>query len=188
MAEEESTFRGIITFFDKIGIYDVVLPFLLVFTITFAIFEKTKVLGTEEIDGKRYTKKNLNAMTAFVIAFLVVASTKIVSIINKSLANIALILIIIVSFMLLVGMFFKESEDVFLGGKWRTFFMVVLLIGVVLVFLGAGGWIEPWWEWLVKHWDTNWVGSIILIVLIIVMMLFITKDRASPKKAPEKSE
>ena len=43
---EQSVFRGIIEFFEKIGIYDVVLPFLLVFTIVFAILEKTKVFGT----------------------------------------------------------------------------------------------------------------------------------------------
>ena len=67
----ESVFRGVISFFGDIGLYDVVLPFLLVFTIVFAILEKTKVFGVEEIEGKKYTRKNLNAMASFVIAFLV---------------------------------------------------------------------------------------------------------------------
>ena len=70
----ESTFREMIGFLDKIGIYDVVLPFILVFTIVFVILEKTRVLGTETIEGKPYTKKNINAMVAFVIAFFVVGS------------------------------------------------------------------------------------------------------------------
>ena len=39
-----SVFRGALVFLDEIGIYDVVLPFLLVFAVVFAIFEKTKVL------------------------------------------------------------------------------------------------------------------------------------------------
>ena len=64
---EASTLRGVLGFFVDIGIYDVVLPFLLVFTIVFAIFDKTKVLGTEVIDGHKYPKKNLNAIVAFVI-------------------------------------------------------------------------------------------------------------------------
>ena len=42
-----STFREVLLFFEQIGIYDVVLPFLLVFTIVFAILEKTKLFGTE---------------------------------------------------------------------------------------------------------------------------------------------
>ncbi|MFH1408776.1 MAG: hypothetical protein ABIH34_02625 [Nanoarchaeota archaeon] len=182
MAEEESVFRGIITFFDKIGIYDVVLPFLLVFTIVFAILEKTKILGTEEIDGKRYTKKNLNAMTAFVLGFLVVASTKIVSLINESLAIIVLLLLITVSFLLLIGSFYKESEDVFLHGTWRKVFMILMFIGVTLTFLGVGGWLDTGWEWLVDHWDTNWVGAIILLVIIIVLMFYITKEQGGPPK------
>ena len=77
-----SAFREVIEFFQDIGLYDVVLPFLLVFTIVFAILEKTRVFGTEKIEGNEYTKKNLNAVTAFVIAFFVVASSKLVEIIT----------------------------------------------------------------------------------------------------------
>ena len=61
--------RWVINFFGELGIYDVVLPFLLVFTIVFAILEKTKVFGMEEIDGKKYTRKNINAIVAFVVSF-----------------------------------------------------------------------------------------------------------------------
>ena len=60
-------FRGVIVFLEKLGVYDVVLPFLLVFTIVFAILEKTRVLGTDDIDGKPWPKKNLNAVVAFVV-------------------------------------------------------------------------------------------------------------------------
>ena len=83
-----STFRGALEFFQDIGIYDVVLPFLLIFTIVYAIFEKTKVLGTEEISGVKFAKKNLNAMVAFVIAFMVVASSKLVEIITEVSSNV----------------------------------------------------------------------------------------------------
>ena len=59
---EESIFRGVIDFLAKIGVYDIILPFLLVFTIMFAILEKTKVLGVENVGGNETTKKNLNSM------------------------------------------------------------------------------------------------------------------------------
>ena len=80
---EESAFRGMIGFLNKLGVYDVILPFLLVFTIVFAILEKTKILGIDKIDGKELGKKNINAMVAFVIAFLVIASTRLVAVINQ---------------------------------------------------------------------------------------------------------
>jgi len=70
-----SVLGNVIQFFEKIGIYDVVLPFLLTFTIIFAILEKTKVLGT--FGKEKDSKKNLNAMVAFVMGFLVIASEKI---------------------------------------------------------------------------------------------------------------
>jgi hypothetical protein len=173
---EESVFRGVIGFFDKIGIYDVVLPFLLVFTIVFAILEKTKVFGTTEFENKKYTKKNLNAITAFVTAFLVVASTKLVATINQVLANSVLLLLLIVLFLLLVGSFFKEGEDVALDKGWRTFFMTAMFIGIVLIFLQALNWLEPFWDFLTDHWETQWVASLILLIFVVLFIYFITKE------------
>ncbi|MBU0979816.1 MAG: hypothetical protein KJ709_03345 [Nanoarchaeota archaeon] len=185
---EESVFRGVIGFLDQIGVYDVVLPLLLVFTIVFAILEKTKILGTEEIDGKKYTKKNLNAMTAFSISFLVVLSKFLVSLINTAVANITLLLLVSVCFLLLIGSFYKEDEDVFLEGGWRKFFMVLMFIGVVFIFLGSAGWIEPGAKWIADHWDTNWIGSIILVIIVIILMVYITNDRSAPAKSVKKEE
>src|SRR3989344_7866102 len=97
---EATAFRGVITFLDELGVYDVVLPFLLVFTIVFAILEKTRVLGTEKVGDKELTKKNLDAIVAFVIAFLVIASTSLVRIINEVVANVVLVLILVISFLM----------------------------------------------------------------------------------------
>ncbi|RMF55234.1 hypothetical protein D6745_02775 [Candidatus Woesearchaeota archaeon] len=171
-----STFRGVIEFFGDIGIYDVVLPFLLVFTLIYAILEKSKVLGTEEIDGKVYTRRNLNSAVAFVIAFFVVASARIVSIINVALANIVLLLIVSFSFILLIGVFWSGEKEVVLKGGWFTFFMVLSFIGVVLIFLHAIGWLQAVWEWVVYGWSSAVVGSIILLIVIVAFMYFITKE------------
>ena len=44
-------FGGAIEFLQEIGFYDVVLPFLLVFTVFFGVLEKTKIFGTEDKEG-----------------------------------------------------------------------------------------------------------------------------------------
>ncbi len=180
-----SAFRDIIVFFDKIGVYDVVLPFLLVFTIVFAILEKTKVLGTDKVGDMIVTKKNLNSMIAFVIGFLVVASTKLVETINKAMADMVLVLLLIFSFLLLIGTFYSEKEEVILEGKWRIGFMIAVLIGIILIWLNAIGWLSEWWDYLVLHWDSTAVLSIILIVIIIVYMVWVTR---SPKPQGDKHE
>jgi mannitol-specific phosphotransferase system IIBC component len=192
-----SNFRVAIEFFDKIGIYDVVLPFLLVFTIVFAILEKTKVFGTETVEDKEITKKNLNSMAAFVMAFLVVASSKLVETITEVSSQVVVLLLLSVFFLLLVGSFFKQDElPVFLKeGGWRTLFMLIMFVGIVGVFLAAienddgDSWLEWGWEQVTNNFDSTAVASIILIIVIIVFMVYVVKgESSSSKKKEEKKE
>ncbi|MFC1728378.1 hypothetical protein ACFLZ7_02855 [Nanoarchaeota archaeon] len=186
---EETAFRGVIEFFDRIGVYDVVLPFLLIFTIIFAVLEKTKIFGTEKIGKEEYTKKNLNAMISFVISFLVVASSKLVAVINEALANIVLLLLVSISFLLLIGSFFSHKEETYLEkGPWRNSFMVLMTLGVILVFMNALGWLKPFWEYLSSYWSGAAVGSIILVAFILIFMWFITGSSKPAKKEEEKKE
>ncbi|MBR9676257.1 hypothetical protein GOV05_04570 [Candidatus Woesearchaeota archaeon] len=185
-----STFRGIIEFFDSLGIYDVILPFLLIFTIVFAILEKTKVLGLEEVGEEKVTRKNLNSMVAFVMAFLVVASAELVRIVNETMANMVILLLLSLSFMLLVGSFHSGDKEFFLEGTYKNIFMVVMLLGIAGVFLHAiqyNG--EPFivyaYDWLADKWDTNAVGSIILILITVGLMMYVTKDQ-KPRKTESK--
>lgn len=186
---EQSAFRGVIEFLDKIGIYDVVLPFLLVFTIVFAILEKTRIFGVEKVGKEEYTKKNLNAMVSFVISFLVVASSKLVAVINQALANVVLLLLVSVAFLLLIGSFFSYKEETFLEkGPWRTSFMILMTIGVALIFMNAFGWLEPFWNYIIRYWDSAMVGSIILLIIILVFMWYVTSGGKKPEKKEEKKE
>ncbi len=181
---EETVFRGVITFLDKIGVYDVILPFLLIFTIMFAILEKTKVLGMEKIEGREITKKNLNAMVAFVISFFVIASAKLVSVINETLSHVVLLLILVVSFMLLVGVFFGSKEftlESYPG--WMKFFMVLIFIGIVVIFLNALDWLQ-YIAYLFTNWNAEWAATIILLIIVIGFIWFITKEPKA-KKASE---
>ena len=133
-----SNFRESLIFFEQLGIYDVVLPLLLVFTIVFAILEKTRVLGYDSIGDKKYSKKNLNSMVAFVTAVLIVGSSKLVGIINEAVSNTVLLLMMSVLFLLLVGSFMKQTDEgVFLEKGWRNLFMVIMFIGIIIIFLNA---------------------------------------------------
>ncbi|MBN1544966.1 hypothetical protein JW898_05915 [Candidatus Woesearchaeota archaeon] len=181
-----STFRGVLEFFVRLGIYDVVLPFLLVFTIVFAIMEKSKVFGTEKTSHGEFTRKNLNAMVAFVVAFLVVASSRLVAVINETMANMVLLLIMSVCFLILIGSFMKETrEGVFLQGGWATFFMIIMFVGIVLIFTNALGWLEPAWNWLLQHYDSTVVASILLVAAMVGFVYWIIKE---PKREETKSE
>ena len=103
----ETALGAVIDFLKDFGFFDVILPFLLVFTILFGILEKTKIFGVEKIGDKTYPKKNLNAMVAFVIAFFVVAAKNVVQVLQVSLPNVTLVLIIVIWFVFEIG--FRKS-------------------------------------------------------------------------------
>lgn len=188
---EVSTMRGVIEFFDKIGIYDVVLPFLLVFTIVFAILEKTKVLGMEQVGDKKVTRKNLNSMAAFVMSFLVVASSQLVEIITQVSSQMVVLLMMSVLFLVLVGSFYKEGE-VSLEGGWQKLFMVIMFIGIVLIFLQAiktedgDSWLEYAFDYMAGNWSSTGVASILLILFVAAIMYWMTKGEE--KKEAKKEE
>jgi len=179
---EVSTFRGTLMFFDKLGVYDVILPFLLIFTIMFAILEKTRVLGTETVEGVKETKKNLNSMVAFVIAFLTIASSKLVAVINQTAAHIVILLLISVFFLLLIGSFMKESDSpVYLEKPWSTIFMIIMFVGVLVIFLNAlktddgRTWLMLGFDFLADFNNSTLVSSIVLLVVVVGFMMFIMK-------------
>src|SRR3989338_1954745 len=176
-------FREILEFFDNVGVFDVVLPFLLLFTIVFALLERTKVFGVEEIEGKKYTKKNLNSVAEFVIAFLVIASSRLVEIIAKVSSNFVVLLFLVVLFLLLVGSFFQEKpEGVFLEGGWKTTFMLIVFIVLIFIFLDALGLLEGTFSFLSGTNRGETVGSVLLLILVVLFVAYVTQDRKVDKR------
>jgi hypothetical protein len=144
------------------GFFDVMLPFLLVFTIVFGILERTAIFGTEMIQGKEYSKKNINAMLSFTIAFFVVTAKEIVVAIQEALPMVSLMLIAVISFLLLVGSFVTNQEfkflDLFKG--WTQPLAGLFFVSLVLIFFQSFGWLEPIWDWM------NGFGSETFIIII----------------------
>ena len=183
-----SVLGNVIQFLDRIGIYEVVLPFLLTFTIVFAILEKTKVLGTE---GKeKEPRKNINALVAFVIGFLVIASAQLVQILTQVSSQIVILLLLIVFFLTMVGTFYKpttQGENV--PERWQQFFLFFMFIGILLIFLAAiknergESWLEMGLDYLADYWGSTAVASIILIIVIIAIIAWVTSKPKEEKGA-----
>lgn len=169
-----STLQNAIEFFRAFGLFDVVLPFLLIFTIIFAILEKTRILGHEG-DEKQTPKKNLNAMVAFVVALLVVATNKVVSAINASLPNVVLLIVVFLSFLLMLGIFWQDGEFDFkkMHGTWYSIFTVLLFIGLIIIFMDAikldNG--QSWLDYLINFAGNGGSGSVFGSVVFLVIML-----------------
>jgi hypothetical protein len=57
-----------------------------------------------------------------------------------------------------------------------------MFIGILLIFANALGWLQGLYYYLQNHWDSNAVTSIVLVIVVILFMMYITKDRSKPKK------
>ncbi|MFP4567428.1 MAG: hypothetical protein ACLFN8_00635 [Candidatus Woesearchaeota archaeon] len=180
-------------FLMELGVFEVILPFLLVFTMVFAFLEKTKVYGTETYmgsDGKtkhEVTRKNLNSMTAFVIAFFVVASAQLVSLISEVTSNVVLLIVLVFSFTLTIGAFHKqEKEGFFLNKTWSMIFQVIVFVGIAIIFLNALGWLDIMYDYLANNWSGEIVATVMMLAVFIGFIWYIVRDPSQPKTEKKK--
>ena len=181
-----STLQNALTFFRDFGLFDVVLPFLLVFAIVFALLEKTRILGEDKIkDNVVIPKRSLNSTVAFVVAMLVVATNKVVTAINIALPNVVLVVVVLVSFLMLVGMFYKEGTFDFAEQHktWTMGFMITILVGIILIFAdsvsyqGSQSWLGYVWEYVVNNYSGTVVGSIVMLIIMISAISYSTSAK-----------
>ena len=158
-----------IEFLKDFGFFDVVLPFLLVFTIVFGVLEKTKLFGTTD----KKPKQNINAMIAFVIALFFVAATNLVEATAQFLPQVVVLLITLMSFMMLVGFFYADQEFSFEKHTfWKVFLTIIFFIGIVL--LAWHAYSPETFEGLGGFWESTTGVTIIFLVIIVGTILFVT--------------
>lgn len=160
-----STFENFFISLEQFGFVDVLLPFLLVFTIIFAILDKTKIMG----EGKR----NMNVSIALIFALIVViphvtgnfpAGYDPVQIINAALPSVSLVVVAVISLMILIGVF--AHDRIMLGltaPGWVGLFSIVAL---VFIFGSAAG----WWQTGVLNWLDSIFGSDVLAIVIMLLV------------------
>lgn len=175
-------FQTIVQDLENAGIFDVVLPFLLVFTLVFGFLEKIKLFGSDK-DGQPRT--NINAVFSLVVAGFILTQEEIIEKINSFLPRVSLILLVFVMLLLLIGTFIGERQHQWTGRIFGIA-VIVCLIAVFWAFTSTdqnfleGGDIRDWW-------DDNWIGFCTLAGVIIVMVLVIAGGRRESGQRPELS-
>ncbi|MFH1308060.1 MAG: hypothetical protein ABIH72_04365 [archaeon] len=158
------------TFLSNAIFTQVVLPFLLVFTLVFAVLQKTKLLG----EGK----KRIDALIALVIGILLVAFAYPTGIIVKLMPFMAVVLVILFVFMLLFGFVYSGKDGFSMpnGVKIALGILVAIaLIVAVLNFTQCSG--QTCWEkvtgFITGDADNDLLASGLFIVAIIIAMALV---------------
>ena len=174
-------FDDFIRLLDGWGVADVLLPFLLVFTIVFAVLQKTEILGK--------AKKNYNVMVALVMGLAVVfphvlgtypPTSDPVTIINNALPSVSVVLVAIVALLLLIGIMGGEVR--WLGTSISGWIAIISLIIIIWIFARAKGWegtTLPRWLWWLDNPDVQ--AFTIIILVFGVLIWYITKDEETKK-------
>ena len=183
-----STLGNAIAFLQDFGLFDVILPFLLVFTLVFAVLEKTKIFGMED----NHSRKNLNAMVAFSIAFFVTASVNIVTAFQVALPWVSLVLVILVSFLLLSGVMFEESStkniwSVFDPAKPFVKWMIGIVgVVVLIIFANAFDVLNYIYGFFQGGSNSTLVTSLIFLLLLVAAMWYSIGSKEPTTTTPER--
>ena len=157
------------------SLYKIILPFALIFAIIFALLQMTGVLGK---------KKNIDAIVAIVLAFLVINNTNIVGTISRFLPNVALAILVFLMIILVIGVFLGEKAT-----EWSNFFKgLVAVVSIIVVlwifgesFLGRFGLPR-----IFGGLSSNTKGIIVFLIILIVIVLLVTREGGEKKKLTER--
>lgn len=184
-------FRNMIYSLEQVGVLDVIMPFILIFTIVYAVLQKTKIMGKDS-DGK--PRKNFNVVIALVMALAVVIphvtgrnlyGISVVDIINNALPNVALVAVIIVMVLLTIGVFGKEFD---IGEGFGGVFVILAFLVIGFIFAASAGWFRygslP--RWLYFIYDSQFQALVVTLLVFGIVIYFITKED-KPKGAKDKN-
>lgn len=177
-------FGSVFSYLDSFGITDIIIPFILIFTILFAVLQKISIFGKD-------TSKKYNVVIALGIALLsIIPHTTgryqqfdIVQVINSSLPQIGLILIGLVLLMVLVGL---------IGGKEQSGTSSVILglagiLAVVLLLLvfwrALYPYSSPSWLWFFD--DPSFQALLVILLVFGLIVWFVTKEPSKDNKGME---
>jgi len=174
-------FREIIGNLYNIGFYDVILPFILVYVIIFAILEKSKIFSNSDGSDKNQVK-NVNSIIAFVFGLFVVASIQTVKYLQSFIMYAVIVIIFILVVLILLGFIFGDDyKNLFRNadGKvsgWVSWGIgiVVFLVALFLLFKVLGVW-NAVFSWFDSTSISSNFGTYFILLLIGVVLYIVSK-------------
>lgn len=180
-----ANFADLMHYLNDIGVASVLLPFILVFTLVWAVLLKTQILGSTK------KSRSINTVVALVMGLSVVIphvmdryppGKDVVVIINSAIPNIAVVIIAILMMFLIIGMTGKTPD---LSKSPIGGWFVIIAIGIVIYIFGrASGWFRgPSWTSVL---DNSGTQTLIIGALVFALVIwFITRDDRDPE-APKR--
>lgn len=152
---------------------DYILPFVLVFTLIFAILQKTQLFG----EGR----KQINAIIGLVVGVILIAFPFARDIIVQLMPFLAVSAVVLLVFMLLYGFVMGKEKDVLHKGVKITL-GIILGLALITVLLFVSGYWGPIYNLMFGREGSSQVWINILLIVVIagaVISVVVGKDKKS---------
>lgn len=166
---------------ESFGLTDALLPFLLIFTLLFAVLQKSHLLGKD--------KRNFNIVVATVISLMVVIphvtgsyppGKDVIELMNSALPQISIVIVAVLMALLLIGVFGGSAN--WMGGSLSGW-IAILAFGIIIYIFGAEA---NWWSNLpqkLNWWGTDTSSIVTIILVFAVIIWYITKEPTAADNA-----
>jgi hypothetical protein len=153
-----------------------VLPFILVFSLVFAVLQKSEVLGKG--------KSQLDALVSFSVALLTIAFANAVNVIVQLIPVLAVGLVVILVFMVLWGSVIGKHEGISSPVvKWAFGILILIVVaGATLYYTGAIDEIQDYFDTSSDGLWTNILFIVLIVGAIAVVMGFSGKSGSEKKE------
>lgn len=163
--------RNLVESSEEMGFFDVLLPFLLVFAVIFAVLQKIKLFGS---DAKA---KKIDGVVSLVMAAFLVSQTRLVEILQGFLPRVSMAIVVVLMLLLVVGIFTKSTDWV---SPALGVGVIIALIAVLWAIGAAAGWNVPFVEEITEQ-D---IAVLLMVgVFILVIWLVVKEPRASGEES-----
>jgi len=179
-------FEGVITALASVGIFELYLPFLLLFAIFFAILQKSRVFAI----GKDTPNTKIDILLSFIISLYIVAFSPVAGIIGLWFANLfasvgVALISILVFFLVIVLMIAPWWDEALKSKSWKW----LIPLGVIIAFLivlgstfggvlaGAGGTVT------IPGLSSQDILFLTLVIITILIIYWMTRPaKGTPSK------
>lgn len=148
----------------QFGVFNVLIPFLLIFAVVFAILQKSRVLGAH---------RGIDAIVAISIGMLSLQWDFMPRFFSELFPRLGMAIAVLLSLIILVGLFItKESRNVY----YIILASVAFIIFIVMLSYTYGGFSfasNSWWQ--------QWGGGIIALVVIIGIIVALVVPKTPPE-------
>ena len=159
-------------------VINIVLPFLLVFTVIFALLQKSNILG----EGRR----QIDAIVSLVIALIVVSFGYATGVIVSLMPFLAVAVVIILVFLILYAMVFQGEEFKLHKGVKVTLVVLIAAAVVIAVLISTGACDYIKYEFFYGTDSSAIVTNVIFLVIIAIAVIAVVvpgRRRTTPSKS-----